>query len=364
LGVTARQHEGRRRVIEKQFWAGRRVLLTGHTGFKGAWLALWLRRLGADVHGFALAPETTPALHNLLRLSDAAQLTQGDLRDAEAVRSAVRRAQPQIVLHLAAQSLVRRSVAEPVATLATNVMGTVHLLEALREVDGLSAVLVVTSDKVYANDERERPFSEQDPLGGKDPYSASKAAAELVTRAYAATFFAGTSVRVGTARGGNVIGGGDYSQDRIVPDIIRAAERGEKPALRMPSATRPWQHVLDCLGGYLLHAEALAERDDVPRALNFGPEPSDPISVGRLAEMLLEALGHEPAFLHEPPQKSIEMRTLAVDATLAREALGWRDRLPGKIAIEWTAQWYRAVGEGRDPREVTLSQIERFSETP
>lgn len=351
-------------MIEKEFWAGRRVFLTGHTGFKGAWLALWLRRLGAEVHGFALPPETQPALYDQLRLSGDVIATQGDLRHAEAVWTAVMRARPEIVLHLAAQSLVRKSVAEPVATMATNVMGAVHLLEALREVESLSTVLIITSDKVYANDGGDRPFSEQDPLGGKDPYSASKAAAELVTRAYADTYFAGTAVRVATARGGNVIGGGDYSRDRIVPDILRAVERNEKPVLRMPSATRPWQHVLDCLAGYLLFAEALTKGAALPRALNFGPEPGDPISVGRLAETLLDALGRETSFIHEPPAKSIEMRTLAVDARLARQVLGWSDRLPGKVAISWTAEWHRAVREGQDPRKVTLSQIERYSEAP
>lgn len=348
-------------MIDRTFWAGRRVLLSGHTGFKGSWLALWLHRLGAQVYGFALPPDTQPALFNLARAGEGVQSTYGDLRELEAVCAAVAAAKPNIVLHLAAQSLVRRSIADPIGTMATNVMGTAHLLEALRGSKDLSTVLIVTSDKVYANDGAGEAFAESDRLGGKDPYSASKAAAELVTRAYAESFFADTGIRVATARGGNVIAGGDYSPDRIVPDIVRAAERGEKLVLRMPTATRPWQHVLDCLAGYLLFAQALDRGDPVPRALNFGPEPVAPITVATLAEMVLAALDHSCAYDLQPAQKSIEMHTLAVDTTLARASLGWRDRLPGKDAIGWTGEWYRAVHEGQDPREATLSQIDRFS---
>ena len=349
-------------MIDRTFWAGRRVLLTGHTGFKGSWLTLWLRRLGAEVHGFALPPDTKPALFDLARVGSGVHSTYGDLRELNSVRAAVAAAKPDIVLHLAAQSLVRRSIADPIDTLATNVMGTAHLLEALRGSDGLSAVLIVTSDKVYANDGSGEAFKEDDRLGGKDPYSASKAAAELVTHSYAESFFADSPVRVATARGGNVIGGGDYSQDRIVPDIVRAAERGEKLVLRMPTATRPWQHVLDCLAGYLLFAQALERGDPVPRSLNFGPEPVSPITVASLAEMVMTALGQNCDYDCQQSQKSIEMHTLAVDATLARASLRWRDHLPGKNAIAWTAEWYRAVREGQDAREATLSQIDRFLE--
>lgn len=347
-------------MIDSSFWAGRRVLLSGHTGFKGSWLALWLKRLGADVYGFALPPDTRPALFELARVGDGIGSMLGDLLDRGAVRAAVEEAKPQVVLHLAAQSLVRRSIADPVGTMATNIMGTAHLLEALRESEGLSTVLIVTSDKVYANDEKGEAFPEAAPLGGKDPYSASKAAAELVTRAYAETFFAETGIRVATARGGNVIGGGDYSPDRIVPDIVRAAARGEKPALRMPSATRPWQHALDCLAGYLMFVEALDDRKPVPLALNFGPEPTAPITVGALASMVLTAFGREGDYERQPESGFVEMHSLAVDASLARSSLGWRDRLPGKAAIAWTAEWYRAVDAGQDPREVTLAQIDRF----
>jgi CDP-glucose 4,6-dehydratase len=357
------QQTARRRaefLVNKGFWVGRRVLLSGHTGFKGSWLALWLQRLGAQVHGFALPPDTRPALLELARVGDGVGSTLGDLLDRGAVRAAVEEAKPQVVLHLVAQSLVRRSISDPVGTMARNVLGTVHLLKALRGSEGLSAVLIVTSDKVYANNERGEAFVEHDRLGGKDPYSASKAAAEFVAKAYAKTFFAETGIRVATARGGNVTAGGDYSQDRIVPDIVRGAERGEKPVLRMPAATRPWQHVLDCLAGYLIFVEALDKGKPVPRALNFGPEPSS-ITVSTLAKTLLSALGQEPAYAHQPLPKSIEMRSLAVDASLARSSLGWRDRLPGEASIVWTADWYRAVRAGQDPREVTLAQIDRFN---
>jgi CDP-glucose 4,6-dehydratase len=348
-------------LVESSFWAGRRVLLSGHTGFKGSWLSLWLKRAGAQVYGFSLPPDTQPALFELARIDDGICSIFGDLRDRDAVQAAVREARPQIVLHLAAQALVGRSLADPVGTMITNVMGTVHLLEALRESEGLLAVLVVTSDKVYANDETGRPFKEDDRLGGRDPYSASKAAAELAAKAYAQSFFADAGVRIATARGGNVIGGGDYSQDRIVPDIVRAAEKGERPVLRMPSATRPWQHVLDCLSGYLMFAEALAKGEPTPRALNFGPDPSAPVSVATLAEKMLCALGQEPDFDHRSTPSLVEMCALTVDASLARASLGWRNRLCAEAAIEWTGEWYRAIRAGKDPREVTLAQINKFN---
>lgn len=348
-------------MIDANFWMGRRVLLTGHTGFKGAWLGLWLHKLGAEVHGFALPADGPPSLFEMARLGEQIHSTCGDLGDRDAVAAIVQRAKPQIVLHLAAQSLVRESLADPVGTMATNIMGTVHLLEALRDSAGLSTVLVVTSDKVYANDERGLPFVEGDLLGGKDPYSASKAAAELVTHAYHAAFFNSAGTWVATARAGNVIGGGDYARDRIVPDIVRAFEKGERPILRMPSATRPWQHVLDCLSGYLLFAQALDRRLPVPLCLNFGPEPSLPITVAELAASILAALGGDQSFDHRPVPQSIEMYSLSLASDLARKSLEWRDLLPGKAAIAWTADWYRKARAGIDPLEVTLAQIDAYS---
>lgn len=351
-------------MTDRKVWAGRRVLLTGHTGFKGAWLALWLERLGAEVHGFALPPEGESSLYDMAGVGARLRSTFGDLTDLGAVKAAVAEVRPQIVLHLAAQALVRRSLADPIGTLTTNVMGSAHLMEALRGSPDVSTVLVVTSDKVYANDETGAAFSETAPLGGKDPYSASKAAAEIVTRAYAQSYFAGTGVRIATARGGNVIGGGDYAEDRIVPDIVRAAARGEPLVLRMPDATRPWQHVLDCLHGYLTFAEALERGDDPPRALNFGPDPSAPITVAELAAEVQAAMGLETAFERRPLRNPLEMQALAVDSRAARARLGWRDRLPGRQAIGWTAEWYRKVRAGADPLATTLEQIDAFEKIP
>ena len=349
-------------MIDPAFWAGRRVLLTGHTGFKGGWLALWLQRLGAKVYGFALPPDTSPALFDLARIGESLPGAFGDLRDRAAVESAVREARPQIVLHLAARALVRASVAAPCDAIGSNVMGVAHLLDVLRGSADTSTILVVTSDKVYANDESGAAFHEAMPLGGKDPYAASKAAAELIVRAWRETYFRGAGVRLATARGGNVIGGGDYAANRIVPDILRAVAKGAKPVIRMPAAIRPWQHALDCLAGYLIYAQALERGEQVPDALNLGPEPTTPITVGELARAMLTALGTLPDFIHEPDSGSVEMRALALDSSLARVTLGWCDALPGQVAIDWTAEWHRRVRDGADPRAVTLSQIDAYSQ--
>ncbi len=309
--------------------------------------------------GFALAPDQNPALFDLARVCEGIASTIADLAERERLAAAMREARPQVVLHLAAQPLVRRSLAEPVATFATNVMGTVHLLEALRGLSGVEACLVVTTDKVYANREDGRPFREDDALGGKDPYSASKAACELVVRSWRESFL--PALPLATARGGNVIGGGDFSADRLVPDAVRAAARGEALVLRHPEATRPWQHVLDCLNGYLLFAEALAQGRTRARALNIGPDPASERSVGAVASAVLEALDAEAGWRHEPVAGSIEMKALALDASAARAELGWRDLWPGDAAIARTADWHRAWREGADMRAVTLRQIARFS---
>lgn len=344
------------------FWAGKRVLLTGHTGFKGSWAALWLTGMGAKVTGFALAPNTKPALYDLAKVEGEMNSIIGDVREPRAVKAAVDVADPQIVIHMAAQPLVRRSIAEPAETFATNVQGTVHLLDALRGRKSLQAVLVVTSDKVYANDELGRAFIETDRLGGKDPYSASKAAAEIVTQAYATTYFDNSGVHVATARGGNILGGGDFSEDRLVPDLIRAIDGRTRLALRHPDATRPWQHVLDCIAGYLLFAEMLAAGRAVPRSLNFGPNPSKPMTVAAVAEAIYRALGTEPAWDYVSVAGSIEMKMLALDASQARACIGWRDQLAGELVIRWTADWYRAYAAGKDMRAATLSQIAAYRE--
>jgi CDP-glucose 4,6-dehydratase len=344
------------------FWRGRRVLLTGHTGFKGSWTALWLKRLGARTTGFALPPDASPSLFSLADVGQDLDSRIGDLRAAEAVAAAVEVADPEIVLHYAAQPLVRRAIADPLETIAVNALGLAHLLQALRDRPALERILVVTSDKVYDNRERGVAFAEDDPLGGKDPYSASKAAAEMIARTFAATYFAPRGVAVVTARGGNVIGGGDYAEDRIVPDIVRAWSNGVRPLLRMPTATRPWQHALDCIAGYLVYAErALA---DVPRALNFGPDPADPVTVAELTRAMLEALGAKPEFDVDPDPGAVEMKTLAVDAARARATLGWRNRLSSAAAVRWTAEWHRRVRLGERARAVTLDQIDAYGALP
>jgi len=344
-----------------EFWRGRRVLLTGHTGFKGSWTALWLGRLGAELTGFALPPAGDPSLFRQAGVASGMTSILGDLRERDAVAAAVGRARPRMLIHLAAQPIVRRGLGEPVETFATNVLGTAHLLDAARACPELECVLVVTSDKVYEDDALGRPHREIDALGGQDPYSASKAAVELVAHAFSRSYFEARGVRVGTARAGNVVGGGDYAEDRLVPDVVRAVSRGERPALRMPEATRPWQHVLDCVCGYLLFAEALSRgAPEPPASLNFGPTPGGDLNVGRLAEAMLAALGARGGFEHVPVPASIEVKELALDSTLARRTLGWCDRLAGERLVRWTAEWHRAVRTGEDARAVTLRQIDRF----
>lgn len=345
---------------DRAFWAGKRVLLTGHTGFKGAWAGLWLSRLGADVTGLALAPDQTPALADLLAYDHLAASRLVDLRDRRAVLDAVAEGPFDVVLHMAAQPIVRAAIEDPVGSLATNIMGTAHLLEALRDEEALQAILVITSDKVYANNDGGRAFQEADALGGKDPYSASKACAEIVTASYARSYFDKAGVPLATARGGNVIGGGDFSRDRLVADIVRAAQAREAVVLRHPEATRPWQHVLDCLAGYLIFAQALATRPDTPRSLNFGPRPgAGEITVGELADQATAALGAQP-WRHEPDPASIEAKALAVDSSLARRTLEFESRLDGPAAVAWTMDWYRRQGGGEAARDLCLAQIDAY----
>ena len=340
------------------FWPGRRVLVTGHTGFKGAWLCLWLERLGAEVAAFALPPPEPQSLW--ARLRSGVRSTFGDLRDPNAVRAAVRAARPQIVFHLAAQALVRESYREPLATFATNLLGTAHLLDACRGVEDLDAVIVVTSDKVYANDGGGRAFAEGDPLGGHDPYSASKACAELVTASYRASFFAG-GPPIATARAGNVIGGGDRSPDRLVPDCVRALEAGEPVRLRYPRAVRPWQHVLDPLAGYLQLAQALARAPArTPRSVNFGPDPASFRTAAEVVDAFGAHFGGRPGWRADGAPQPVEAATLCLSSTLARTALGWRPRLSFEAAVAWTAGWQRAIQAGEDATAVTCAQIDRY----
>ena len=345
-------------AVNPGFWAGKRVLLTGHTGFKGSWAAIWLTRMGAEVTGVALSPDQTPALFDLAKVADRTRSSFVDLRDPAALDAALGEAAFDLVLHMAAQPIVRTSVEDPIGTFATNVMGTAHLLQALRRQPALQAVLAITSDKVYANNDSGRAFTEGDNLGGKDPYSASKAATEIVVQSFAKSFF--QSVPVGTSRGGNVIGGGDFSRDRLVADIVRAVRAGESVVLRHPEATRPWQHVLDCLAGYFAHLEALATRPDTPRALNFGPKPGGvEVTVGELASLGVKALGGK-AWRHEPDPNSLEARALAIDASLAKAALGFESRIEAPDAVALTMDWYRRQANGEDALALCLEQIEGY----
>lgn len=344
------------------FWAGKRVLLTGHTGFKGSWAALWLAAMGAEVTGLALAPDQSPALFDLAEVGGTVRSHIVDLRQPEAVTRALAGQTFDLVLHMAAQPIVRASIEDPVGTFAANIMGTAHLLQTLRSQPVLQAVLVITSDKVYANAETGRAFAETDALGGKDPYSASKAAAEIVVQSFARSFYDQAGVPLATARGGNVIGGGDFSRDRLVADIVRAGQAQGETVLRHPEATRPWQHVLDCVAGYLIYLQRLAQDRAAPRALNFGPRPGGPeVTVGELATRAVQALGARP-WRHEPDPHSLEAKSLGIDASLARRVLGFESRLAAPEAVDWTMDWYRRQAEGEPALGLCREQIARYGE--
>lgn len=346
------------------FWSGKRVLLTGHTGFKGSWAAIWLSRMGASVTGLALPPDQQPSLFELAGVEGLTRSLLADLRDPQAIAAKLGDEGFDLVLHMAAQPIVRTSIEDPIGTFGTNVMGTAHLLQALRAQAALKAALVVTSDKVYANAETGRAFAEADALGGKDPYSASKAAAEIVTQSFARSYFEAAGVPVATARGGNVIGGGDFSRDRLVADMVRAARGQETVVLRHPEATRPWQHVLDCVAGYLVHLQALATDPGAPRALNFGPRAGGAeVTVGELATLGVEALGARP-WRHEPDPASIEAQSLAIDASLAKRALGFESRLDAPQAVRLTMDWYRRQANGEPALDLCREQIAAYEGAP
>lgn len=344
-----------------EFWYGKRILITGHTGFKGVWATQLLARLGAEVHGVALAPDNDLSLFEMLGEESLASSTIGDITDRNVVSRTLSRASPQIVLHMAAQSLVRRSYRNPVETFATNVMGTVHLLNELRSLDKVEAVLVVTTDKVYENQEESRPFVEGDRLGGHDPYSASKAAAEMAVAAFNCSYFSSSEIKLATARGGNVIGGGDFSEDRLVPDMVRAELSGTLLKLRNPQATRPWQHVLDCLAGYITYLEALAKKKNLPCALNFGPTICDDnLTVAQVQTAFAKALGIGQGWEEDVIAAQHEAQHLSINSQLAKDILGWDNRYSSSEAIRMTAEWYKAWRDGADPRVLIEAQIDSY----
>jgi CDP-glucose 4,6-dehydratase len=350
-------------VVTADIWRGRPVLVTGDTGFKGAWLRLWLELLGAKVFGLALDPPSRPSLYALAQIHSDGR-DRVDLRDGDAVGDRVRAVSPEVVFHLASRSLVRPAFADPVGTYDVNVVGTAHVLEGARSTSSVRALVVVTSDKVYEPHPDGEPHTEDSPLGGVDPYSSSKAGVELVTAAFRTSYFAPAGVGVATARAGNVIGGGDWATDRVVTDVLRALERGEPVELRHPDAVRPWQHVLDPLNGYLLLAERLLDApDDAPTALNFGPDPDEACSVSELVDRLTEGFGGRPGWRADPAAQAVpETGVLRLDASRAKEALGWSPRLDLEAGLRWTVDWHERQARGEDARAVTLGQITAYGE--
>jgi CDP-glucose 4,6-dehydratase len=345
------------------FWNGRRVFLTGHTGFKGAWLALWLARMKASVTGYALPAPTQPSLFEAARIASAIQSVEGDIRDLERLKAAMRSAAPEVVFHLAAQALVRASYDDPLETFSTNLMGTVNLLEACRELPSLRAVVVVTSDKCYEEHPSGKAHREGDPLGGHDPYAASKACAEIATAAYRRSFFGASKAGVASARAGNVIGGGDWGADRLLPDLMRAFSAGERVRLRNPAATRPWQHVLDPLAGYLMLAERLSsDPAGFAEAWNFGPAPKGSVTVETVANRAASLWGKGAGWEIEPGQQPREAPLLALDPAKAGERLGWRPRFDLERSLEATLSWYKEYYQGANARALVEAQLEHFME--
>ncbi|SHL53032.1 CDP-glucose 4,6-dehydratase [Bradyrhizobium lablabi] len=351
-------------MIDQAFWNGRRVFLTGHTGFKGAWMVLLLRSLGAEVRGFALPPDHKQGLFEIARVADDVDHRIGDIRDPAALEAALAEAKPSLVIHMAAQSLVRMSYDAPVETYATNIMGTVHLLDAVRRTTGIRAVVVVTSDKCYENRGVARGFREADAMGGHDPYSSSKGCAELVTAAYRDSFFhAPGSVRVASARAGNVIGGGDWARDRLVPDMMRSFMDDNVVRIRSPSAIRPWQHVLDPLLGYLKLAQHLVGGSDgVAEGWNFGPGEESEVPVSTLVEQLARRWGPRARWQLDEGEHPHEAAYLKLDCSKARTRLGWRPLVGLDLALQMTCDWYLALAEGKDMRQVSTRQIESVME--
>jgi CDP-glucose 4,6-dehydratase len=351
--------------MNPEFWAKRKVLLTGHTGFKGSWLSLWLQSLGAQVIGYSLPPPTQPSLFAVAGVEKRMESICGDVLDLEHLGRVVREHRPDIVFHMAAQSLVRRSYFDPVGTYATNILGTVHVLQAVREAPSVQAVIVVTSDKCYENREDHRAYRETDRLGGLDPYSSSKACAEVVTAAFRQSFFMGTQsearASVASARAGNVIGGGDFAPDRLIPDVMRAALAGTDLLIRNPHAVRPWQHVLDPLCGYLTLAEKLCEDPKhFSGSWNFGPEESETLRVSALLERISELWGPGISWRFDDGPHLHEAQYLKLDSAKAKTHLEWKPQWNLNSALEATVRWYKAQQLHQAVRSLTLEQIRSY----
>jgi CDP-glucose 4,6-dehydratase len=345
---------------DPSFWAGKRVLLTGHTGFKGAWLALWLDRLGAKVVGISLPPATTPNLASLAAIDGLIDSRIVDIRDADELTRQFRSASPEIVLHLAAQALVRTSYGEPLLTFGTNVQGTANVLEAVRSTSTARVVVAITTDKVYRNIEQFYPYRETDALGGHDPYSASKAAAEIVIASYRDSYLASKGVAVASARAGNVIGGGDWSEDRLIPDAVRAWSTGRPLAIRRPQAFRPWQHVLEPLAGYLRLAERLWAKSDLAGAYNFGPPTDEAASVRDVVQLARQSYGSGEVTWGEGDEGPHEAGWLALETAKALHALGIAPRWSLRPAVQRTMNWYRRQQEGAAARDLCAQDIADF----
>jgi CDP-glucose 4,6-dehydratase len=355
------------KLVNPSFWSGRRVLLTGHTGFKGSWLTLWLRSLGAEVTGYSsVGFSTEPNLFTLAGVAADCRDMRGDIADSVPLRQAFEATRPEIVLHLAAQPLVRESYRNPKETWRVNVMGTLEVLQACRASESVRTIVVITTDKVYENTERGLPFMEHEPLGGYDPYSSSKAACEILCASWRRSFLGGGSgspsgspIGLATARAGNVIGGGDFAADRLIPDLVRAKISGQDAQIRYPKAVRPWQHVLEPLAGYLLLAERLhADAAEYSQAFNFGPTKDDMRPVSEVVEAVCTSLGTHWDYENAPQPH--EAGVLSLDSGLAIKALSWRPRLRFEEMLRWTCDWYRNWQRGDDLRSLTLSQIKRY----
>jgi len=353
-------------MLDRSFWKGRKVFVTGHTGFKGSWLLLWLESLGADVTGYALEPPTEPSLFEQAGVAKTVRSIVGDVRDYHRLQAAVLECRPSVVIHMAAQSVVRRGYADPIETYSTNVMGTVHVLESIRQIGGPCAVVNVTSDKCYANREWVWGYREDEPMGGRDPYSNSKGCAELVASSYRDSFFSPEAlerhgVALACARAGNAVGGGDWTENQLIPDLMRSFLAGKSCAIRCPSARRPWQFVLEPLRGYLTLAEKLTEQPSrFGSAWNFGPSDTDVKPVGWIADELTRSWGKNASWIRDGSAHPREAHFLKLDISKARACLDWHPVIPLSQALKWIVEWYHAFQAGEDLKNITQLQIERY----